>query len=73
MIQKCSADFTDDDVKTVFTNPAVSQTIRNTSIVLWECLEKRALKLGVIACLRHGQPEPQKRGVTWEDAEFRGF
>jgi hypothetical protein len=27
----------------------------------------------VIACLRHGQPEPQKRGVTWEDAEFRGF
>lgn len=73
MIQKCSSDFTDDDLRVLINDPARWQMIRNTNIALWEALERRALKLGYILQLRHGQPEPKKRGVTWEDPEFRGF
>jgi hypothetical protein len=73
MMQKRSEDFSDDDLRTIFNDPTLSKKIRNTSVVLWEQLERRALRQGVILQLFLGEPTPKKRVASWEDPHFLGF
>ena len=62
MIQKRSEDFTDDDVERVFRDPELSRMLRRRNILLWEMLERRALRLNVITQLyQSGQPEARFR------------
>lgn len=74
MLQKKSSDFSDEDLRALVNDSTRWQMIRNTQIVLWEELERRALHCGYILQLRHGQQEPQSRGLSWSgDPDFHGF
>jgi hypothetical protein len=65
--------FTDEELAQVVKDPVLWQKLRNTNIVFWEELERRALRLGLVLQLFQGEAPPKKRGVTWEDPQFYGF
>lgn len=66
--------FTDQELEQLLADPTAWQLVRNTNLVLWESLERRALALGLILQLRQcGSPKKERRAAAWTDREFHGF